>query len=409
MDLTTQTQKVPVGYIGPLAGTFAVQTIVSLAMFGVPVIAPVAARDIGVDAELIGTFTATAYATGMIAGLLSGIAANRIGLIRVCQLTMVLVLAGALVLALANPLAAIASAILLGLSYGPINPVSTQILASVTTPRARPLIFSVKQTGMPAGAALAGVLLPFLIGLFDWKIAFISVGVVAIFTALLIAPLRSALDPPRTASGPPRTAGFIEPLKLSVKRPQLRCLMAIGFIYGGTQVAIATFYVIHLTGPLGLSLETAGLMYMLMQLSAVGGRLLWGGIAGWLVPGNFVLAGLGIATAVVATYAGQLQPAAPLWVVGATSILLGITSHGFNGVMFAESTRYVPEHQISSAAGGVQFASLAGVSLVPLAFGLLVTLAGGYAIAYGAVAIMVVVGAVYAMVSLGEARPSMST
>ena len=163
-DLTAQTHKEPIGFIGPLAGTFAVQTIVSLAMFGIPVIAPVAARDIGVDAELVGTFTAIAYATGMFAGLLSGIAASHIGLIRVCQSTMVLVLAGALVLALSSPVAAIASAVLLGLSYGPINPVSTQILASVTTPRARPLVFSVKQTGMPAGAALAGVLLPFMIG-----------------------------------------------------------------------------------------------------------------------------------------------------------------------------------------------------------------------------------------------------
>ncbi len=404
--MTAQTHNTPVGYIGPLAGTFAVQTIVSLAMFGVAVIAPVAARDIGVRAELIGTFTASAYAAGMVAGLFSGVVATRFGLIRVCQLTMVLVLAGTLALALANPLAAIASAILLGLSYGPVNPVSTQILASVTTPRARPLIFSVKQTGMPAGAALAGVLLPLLIGLFDWKTAFISIGVMAIITALFIAPLRPSLDQTRASGGSIRTASFVAPIRLSLKRPQLRCLMAIGFIYGGAQVAIATFYVIHLTGTLGLSLDTAGLMYMLLQLSAVGGRLLWGGIAGWLVPGNFVLAGLGIATAVVATYAGQLQPAAPLWLIAATSILLGVTSHGFNGVMFAESTRYVPENQISSAAGGVQFASLAGVSLVPLVFGLLVTLAGGYALAYGAAATMVLVGAVYAMVSLGEAKPA---
>ncbi|MGI9410117.1 MAG: MFS transporter [Hyphomicrobiaceae bacterium] len=402
--MTAQTQKEPIGFIGPLAGTFAVQTIVSLAMFGIPVIAPVAARDIGVDAELVGTFTAIAYATGMVAGLLSGIAASRFGLIRVCQSTMVLVLAGALVLALSSPVAAIASAVLLGLSYGPINPVSTQILASVTTPRARPLVFSVKQTGMPAGAALAGVLLPFMIGLFDWRIAFISVGAAAIVTALLIEGLRSRLDRPEAAAQSARVVGLLEPVRLSLKSPQLRCLMTIGFVYGGSQVAIATFYVIHLTGPLGLSLEVAGLMYTLMQISAVAGRLLWGGIAGWLLPGHTVLAGLGLATSVVAIYAGLMQPSSPLWLIAGVSVLLGLTSHGFNGVMFAESTRHVPENQISSAAGGVQFASLAGVSLVPLAFGLLVTLGGAYVVAYGTIAAMVLTAAAYAALGLGEGR-----
>jgi hypothetical protein len=59
------TDKSPSG--GPaLAATFAVQTVA--AMFGLAVVASVAAPGIGVNATLIGTFTGIAYASGWGAG-----------------------------------------------------------------------------------------------------------------------------------------------------------------------------------------------------------------------------------------------------------------------------------------------------------------------------------------------------
>ncbi|MFY0611517.1 MAG: hypothetical protein JXQ99_08350 [Hyphomicrobiaceae bacterium] len=125
-ELTKDDAELPeLRFVGPLAGTFAVQTMVSMAMFGVAVIAPVAAPAIGVKAELIGTFSAIAYGVGMLAGLMTGALADRFGAIRICQLTMVLTFFGVIALTVSTPLAAIASAVLLGMSYGPVNPAST--------------------------------------------------------------------------------------------------------------------------------------------------------------------------------------------------------------------------------------------------------------------------------------------
>ena len=53
------------------------------------------------------------------------------------------------------PLAALA-AIVLGLGYGPITPASSHVLARTAPAARRNLVFSIKQTGVPAGAALAG-------------------------------------------------------------------------------------------------------------------------------------------------------------------------------------------------------------------------------------------------------------
>lgn len=388
------------GFIGPLAGTFAIQTMVSMAMFGIAVIAPVAAPAIGVKAELIGTFSAIAYGIGMPAGLLTGAFADRFGALRICQLTMVFVFLGVAALALSTPVAALLAALLLGLSYGPVNPASTQILARVTTARLRPLIFSIKQTGMPAGAAIAGAVLPPLILAFGWEIAILTTGVLALIVAIGVQPLRARIDAGRDPDRAIRTGNIADPLKLVWRMPKLRCLMIMGFIYAGAQVAIATFYVIHLTGVVGLSLEAAGLTYTALQASAIAGRLFWGAIAGQLVPGDKVLVGLGLATPVCAVVAGCFDGTWPLWSILLVSILLGVTSHSFNGVFFAEITRHISPSQTGMAAGGIQFATLAGVSIMPLIFGLIVTLTENYLAAYATFAALVLAAAIYAAIAL---------
>ena len=214
--MTTEPVTASPGFVGPLAGTFAVQTVVSMAMFGVAVIAPVAAPEIGVQAELIGTFSAIAYGFGMLAGLMTGALAGHFGAIRICQLAMVFVLFGVVALTISTPLAAIASAVLLGLSYGPVNPASTEILARVTTPRTRPLVFSAKQTGMPAGAALAGAILPLLIVAFDWHVAIVSTGILAIVVAFAIQPLQSQFAAKPDATRSVSAKNIIDPLGLVI-------------------------------------------------------------------------------------------------------------------------------------------------------------------------------------------------
>ena len=44
------------------------------------------------------------------------------------------------------------------------TPASSHILARVCPPRLAPLVFSIKQTGVPVGALIGGLLLPFLLG-----------------------------------------------------------------------------------------------------------------------------------------------------------------------------------------------------------------------------------------------------
>lgn len=389
----TRDSDAPGPALPSLFATFSVQTLAAMAMFGVSVVAPVAAPEIGVDPALIGTFTAMAYASGLIVGLLTGVLADRFGAIRICQLTMGFALLGCLLLVISTPLAALASAVALGLCYGPVNPVSTHILARVVPERSRAFYFSVKQTGMPVGAALAGVILPLIVALYDWRAAIVFVGLLAVVVAVFIQPLRRPLDAARDPSLKIRLGNLFQPLALAWKTPKLRSLGLMGYVYSGCQVSITAIYVVYLTAELSLSLTMAGLLYTGMQAAAVVGRLFWGAIADRLFPADHLLVWIGLATGVFSIIVGMFTPAWSLWLVGGCSLLLGITSSGWNGLFFSELVKHAPPGRTGDAAGGLQFATLLGVSTLPGAFGVLVTTTGSYFIAFVAAAAAVVLAA----------------
>lgn len=374
--------------IKPLAATFGVQTMVSAAMFAVPVIAPLAALSLGVDPALIGTYMAIAYTFGTVAGLFTGTLVRRYGPIRICQLTAVLAGLGAMALAGSSLPTAVLSAVLMGIAYGPVNPVTATLLASVSTPRWRAFVLSAKQTGMPVGGALVGAAMPVIALAHSWQAAMVSVGIAAIVVAACIQPLRSEHDGERDPATPLKLQGFMAPLQLLREQAAVRRLALVGFAYSGTQVSLASYYVIFLTEQLGTSLTAAGLAFTIMQASAVGGRLVWGWMADGWIRGGHLLAAIGLGSGAVSLWVAHIGSSGSFLFLALLSAVLGITTHGWNGVFFSQVTKATDSERTAEATGAVQFTSLAGVASVPPAFAGL-TLLGGYGIAFTGMAILV--------------------
>jgi MFS family permease len=393
--ITGKTEKSMRGAIGPLLATFSIQTVAAVALFGVAVIAPVAAPEIGVDATLIGTFSAIVYSAGMLGGLLTGAFADRFGAIRVSQVLMALAVLSVSLLTFSTPLAAIVSAVCLGFCYGPVNPVSTHILARVTSKDRRPLFFSIKQTGMPAGAGIAGLLLPMVTAAYDWRAAILMAGVMAAAVALLIQPLRGRLDAIRQPTRMVRMRDVTEPVQLIWQNYRLRSLAIVGFVYSGVQVTVMTFYVVYLTAALSLALTTAGVVFTLLQLGAILGRLFWGAIAERYLPATPLLVGLGVVTGGLTVAAGLYDTGWPFWSVGLVSFILGATSAGWNGIFFSELVKYAPGDRTGETASGMQVFIMAGVAAMPPVFGLIVVAMGDYRVAFALVAAAMVAAAVH--------------
>src|SRR5665647_1081806 len=107
-----------------LAVTLAIQAMVSMALLTLPVMAPVVAGTLGVSSVYVGVYVAIVYVGAILASLAAGTAVARYGAIRVSQAGLLICALG-LALCTVNSVPVIAlGALLIGIGYGPVTPVS---------------------------------------------------------------------------------------------------------------------------------------------------------------------------------------------------------------------------------------------------------------------------------------------
>ena len=150
-----------------LTVTTAIQAMVSMALLTLPAMAPAVARALAVPSTLVGAYVALCYFAAMLSSLVGGTLVRRLGAIRVSQLGLGLCAVGLALCALPWLPAVALGALCIGAGYGPITPASSHLLALTTPAHRMSLVFSIKQTGVPAGGMLAGALVP---GLSLWLV-----------------------------------------------------------------------------------------------------------------------------------------------------------------------------------------------------------------------------------------------
>jgi MFS family permease len=364
-----------------LAATLTIQIYVSFAATATAVLAPEIAREFGVETRWVGVFVGLVYAGGMLASLASGGFIERHGPIRVSQACVVLAATGVAIMA-ATPGTAVAllalAALVIGVAYGPVTPASSQLLQR-TAPRSRmALTFSIKQTGVPAGVALAGAVLPALAVAIGWRTAFVFVVASGLVVTALAQPIRAALDADRRPQSTFSLGAIFAPLALLRESRPLRELSIVSFAYSATQVCLTSFLVVHLTETLQWTLVSAGIALTAATLGGVVGRIAWGYVADrWLAP-RLVLATIGAlasACGIGMALAAHSWPGAAVIVLG---FVFGATAIGWNGVQLSEVARIAPPGSAGKVTGATGFVTFAGVVIGPPSFALLSSLTGSY-------------------------------
>lgn len=381
--------------IAALAITLAIQVLATMAALTVPVLAPAAAADTGMPATLVGVFIALVYAAAMLSTLASGNLVARYGAIRVSQACLLLC-GGGLALAAGGSAASMAaSALLIGCGYGPVTPASSHILARSTPAHRMGLTFSLKQTGVPLGGALAGLVVPSLVLLWRWQGAALGVGAACVLMAVIAQWVRRDFDADRNPGHRVSPAGVLRPLGLVFAHRDIRDLALCTFFLSAMQLCLTTYLVTYLTDEYAAPLVTAGFVLSLSQAAGVGGRLLWGYVADrWLAPDRVLcLLAFGMAAAAIVT--AFFDPDWPLVAVSLVSMLFGATAIGWNGVYLARVAQLAPPGQAGPLTGGTLFFTYFGVVLGPPAFAALVSVTGSFAAGYASIgAVLLVVGAV---------------
>lgn len=391
--------------LAPLIVTLAIQALVSMASLTIPVIAPEAATATGHPASLAGVFIGIVYAGAMTSSLVSGDLIERFGPIRVSQVCLLLCAAGLGMTVLGGLWQIALGALLLGFGYGPVTPASSYILIRTTPPHRMGLTFSLKQTGVPLGGAMAGILVPMAVAVSHWEVAVLMVAGMCLLMAVLSEPLRGALDAGR--NGHARMAGIagvLSPLRLIFAHPALRDIALCSFFFASVQLCLTTYLVLWLTQSYGLDLLAAGLMMAFAQGGGVAGRLLWGWLADRFVAPRIMLASLGVTIGFCALLFALIGPGWPLLVVGLVALTAGATAIGWNGVYLAEVARLAPPGQAGKVTGGTLFFTYFGVVTGPPCFAAILTASGGFSASF--LAIGVVILAVGAF--LGLTRPRMA-
>ena len=370
-----------------LTVTTAIQAMVSMALLTLPAMAPAVARALAVPSTLVGAYVALCYFAAMLSSLVGGTLVRRLGAIRVSQLGLGLCAVGLALCALPWLPAVALGALCIGAGYGPITPASSHLLALTTPAHRMSLVFSIKQTGVPAGGMLAGALVPGLSLWLGWQGTLLAVAGVCALCAALAQPLRAALDADRQPAQPLALQALFKPIGMVLGQPSLRALAACSFLFSAVQVSTTAYMVTYLNESLGMTLLAAGAALSVSQLAGVVGRIAWGAVADrGLGPRNtlMLLATLMIVGSVLTAL---LQPQWPTLLIWAIVALLGASAIGWNGVYLATVARQAPPGQAGVATGGTLLFTFMGVVCGSPAFGALAGASGSYRIAFAALAL----------------------
>jgi MFS family permease len=350
----------------------------SLAMTTPSVLAPIAAPALGFAPQSIGVLVSGIYFAAIFSGLIGGHYVRQFGALRLSQVAMALLIFGLLLGATGLPWLLALATPAIGIGYGLTNPTAAQLLSQHASVKNRGLIFSIKQTGVPIGVALAGLLVPIFLGFWSWRGAVVAVGVLISCELFFLAAYRKQFDHGLQAVKLNWSAVLARPLLRVLRDPPLRNLAICSACYSGMQVCFLTFLVSDLKLERGFSLAAAAGALATAQITSIAARPFWGVISDRYIAPRKLLGLLGIGMAATLALFGMLSTSASPIVVIIAALLVAATVVGWNGVFFAGIAQHAPPHEIAMITGGTQFLTFGGAMLSPLIFAAGVTALNSY-------------------------------
>lgn len=358
------------------------QMMVVAATQGLPVLAPFAASTFGLGADYVGYFTAVVFISALISSNgTSGLLA-RWGSFNGAAAALAMAGLGTAIVALSmSAWGLVLGALVLGIAYGPVNPAGSRLLMRVSAGHRQNLIFSIKQTSVAIGGAVAGAVLPAVAIAFGWRAALLVMALGCLLVAAMSIPTRVRLGNDANALASMRFKGPFGPAMLMLADPLLRSLSISVLSFSMAQFGLMSIYVTLLWSRMGLAPEAAAAMLVLLMAASVPGRLYWG----WRADtGNSmaILSGLAASGVVVLAILLFMTPGWPILGIALLSAALGLGPLSWSGVLLAKiaqagMARGGAEGILSTTAGTMVFAYFGGV-IGPAMLSLSASLLGGY-------------------------------
>ncbi len=379
---------IPVPFVA-IGATLSMQIANAIAWLALPVLAPQVALDVGVEPSRIGQTAGLMFAGALIPTLLSGALVPRFGPLRLLQVCAVFSGLGLLICLIGEWWAIVLCALVVGVGYGPSTPGTSAVLTAHTPASARGLVFSVKQSGVPIGGAIAGVVLPAIALASDWRTAVITCSTILVVSALLLERVRRRLDAPILTDARPSMRDVLRSFSPRAglrAHPDLPRLAFTGFSAAMMQGSVFALFVTFLVARAGFDLVAAGLAFSTMHLAGTLARPLLGYASDRVIAPQTLMAVLGGVAAAAVMLLFMSATRLPYGAVLALAFLIGATASGWNGILLAELARLAPPGRVSQVtASSIGYVYL-GYATGPLLTSTLVGWTGSYVAAFAPLA-----------------------
>ncbi|MFB3167652.1 MFS transporter [Neobacillus sp. 179-C4.2 HS] len=254
-----------------------------------------------------------------------------------------------------------------GFGYGSMHPVTNRGIIYWFSLKQRGTAMGIKQMGVTAGAALAGLILLPLGAEYGWRPVLFSACILLLGSGCLSYLVYR--DSPEQQETKP--AGLVAFYKSMFKMLKNKALMLVSFSamgLNGSQMCLNTYLVIFAYEKLGFSLFLSGILLVISEVSGSLGRLAWGMISDFLFKGNRVVILL-IITVLTAVSSVTLAfiPNVSFGTMAPIVVIFGFCVSGFNGIWMNLASELVPREQTGISSGiSITLGSIGAVLIPPL-------------------------------------------
>ncbi|MGM0902981.1 MAG: MFS transporter [Bacillota bacterium] len=338
-------------------------------------------EDLALTKSQIGMLPAALFLGQMVAAVPAGMLTDKYGSRKLLMIAAFCLGAGFLVMTFITHFGAVLFFVALGgLGYGSMHPITNKGILYWFSTKQRGTAMGIKQTGVTAGAALAGLILLPLGAEYGWRPVLLGACVLLILSGVLSYFLYR--DPPEQtlAASQENLASFYKSMFKLMKNKSLMLVSLSAFGLSGSQMCLNTYIVLYAHEKLGISLFLSGILLVISEVSGSLGRIAWGMVSDFLFNSNriIILIMITILTA-ISSLTVAFTSDASFWVMVPIVVVFGFSISGFNGIWMNLATEIVPREQSGVSSGvSLTFGSI-GVVLIPPIYGLLVDQTGSFA------------------------------
>lgn len=363
------------------------QSLMTMTTSAIPALWRYIGPDFNLADSRIAIYSLLVYSVGFFSSSAAGSAIIKFGPLRASQLCLAAAATGLTGASFGIFWLILPAAMLMGMGMGPSTPASSQILVRHAKPHQAPLVFSIKQTGVPVGGFLAGAVLVPIAETHGWQMALLTAGIASAIAAIWMQRFRDRFDDARRPSRRISLTDIASSFKAATATAPLRKLAFAGFAFSGLQIAFMYYFIAYAVSDVGLDRVTAGQVYGGASLVAIVGRVFWGWLAGGRANPRRLLAWLSVAMFVAISAIGLATPAWGVWGLAAAAAAFGATGVAWNGVHLAEVARHAPAGEVPVVMGGVMSCCFLGLIALPTIFGAVFVSSGFAGIGFAAVAL----------------------